>query len=261
MVSELGLLVAIIAIVIFVLIYIKRREYLSLYVIFMMLFLPKINIMSLSSGTSAGLRTDDLLILLFMIVICFVDKFKSCKTLFDTKVFKIFYIYFIVSILSFFIGEISGYSFNTMLSAFTLIRKLEYFCFIFLGYDAVYYSKDKLKERVFRCLNIFTLFTAFILIFQVTALLGGFRFGKYDSSFLGRAVGTFNGPYEIGAFFVILMSIYLYEVLKGDVKDRINNLVYFILTLFIILVSITSKVRRLSPIRVSKSSITVLSLV
>ena len=149
MISGLGLIISIIAIVLFVLICVKKREYLALYVIFAMLFLPKINIITLASGTSAGLRTDDLLIFLFMFTICFIDKFKSCKTLFDTKVFKIFYLYFFASILSFFIGEISGYSFNTMLSFFTLIRKVEYFCFIFLGYDAVYHSKGKLKENVF----------------------------------------------------------------------------------------------------------------
>ena len=98
--GKLGLVVTIISIIIFTILWIKKREYLSLYIIFAMLFLPKINIIKISAGTTVGLRADDLLILLFVVVICFFERFKSCSKVFDSKIFKLFCLYLLLSTIS-----------------------------------------------------------------------------------------------------------------------------------------------------------------
>ena len=152
--GKLGLVVTIISIIIFTILWIKKREYLSLYIIFAMLFLPKINIIKISAGTTVGLRADDLLILLFVVVICFFERFKSCSKVFDSKIFKLFCLYLFLSTISALIGMVTGYTYNSGLSLFTLIRKVEYFCYIFVGYDAMYYLKGNFKLKFLNCLNM-----------------------------------------------------------------------------------------------------------
>lgn len=236
MIGKFGLFIAILSIILFFVILKKQRKYLSLFVIILTLFLPKINIIQLSSGTATGLRTEDLIIFLFMIIICFKEKFDNCYKIFDYKVFKLFYLYIFLSVISSFIGVISGYTFNYSLSIFALIRKVEYFCYIFVGYDLVYQLGNNLKEIAFKWLDRFMIFTTMFVLFQTTKFIGCWRFGSYDyGSFVGRAVGTFNGPYEIAAFMLITMVIYLYQWLKKYESTR--SLIYSILSFVIIILS------------------------
>lgn len=236
MMKIFGLFIFVLSIVLFFVILKKQRKYLSLFVIIITLFLPKINILKISSGTATGLRTEDLIIFLFMIVICFKEQFKSCYKLFDLKVFKLFYLYILLSVISSFIGVSSGYTYSYSLSIFSLIRKVEYFCYIFVGYDLIYQLKGCLKETLVRWLDRFMIYTTMFVALQTTKFIGCWRFGSYDyGSFVGRAVGTFNGPYEIAAFMLMTMVIYLYQWLKGN--DSIKSLVYSILSFLIIVLS------------------------
>lgn len=228
---------ALISIIIFFFLYFKKREYLAAYVISIVIFLPKINIVSLSESASAGLRTDDLIICLFMVLTILVEKMRTYENAINSKFYKLFCLYLICSFISFNVGMITGYTYSISLSFFNIIRKIEYFCFIFVGYDVYFYHKGKTKEFIKRLLNIFIVYTLVISFFQIIRVFGTFRYGGYEKgAFYGRAVGFFNGPYELGAFFTITAIIYFYDFLKGN-GNKYKNLIFAILSFILVFLS------------------------
>lgn len=233
----LALTIAITASIFFVYLANKYRKYLGLYVIAVVLFLPKMNIVNLSAEASAGLRTDDLIILFFLLYTLIVEKFKTYKSVFSTLYFRLFLLYMISSGISFLWGLISQYTFSLSLSFFGMLRKVEYFSFVFVGYDLYYFYQRKTKIVLKKLLDVFIIFTAIIAFLQVAKLLGSFRFGVWDTgSFLGRATGTFNGPYELSATCVIAAIIYYYDLLKSK-TSKLHNLLYFTISCLLVLLS------------------------
>lgn len=221
----------------FIYLFIKQRQLLALYVILVVLIIPKTNILALTAESNAGLRSEDIIIALFMLFTVIGERCKSYRKVFSNSIFKLFLLYLFSSVVSFIVGIVSTYTFSLSLSFFGLLRKVEYFCFIFVGYDFYHYNQGEARTILKKTLNVFTVFTAVFSLFQVLGIIGSFRFGVYDStSFLGCAVGTFNGHYELGAFFIIVAIIYFYDILQG-IDNKWVNFVYFVLCLLLILFS------------------------
>lgn len=235
--NPLVLVLALILLAGFVYMFFQQRKYLALYVIIIVLFLPKINIFTLTAESKAGLRSEDLIIAFFMLFTVFGEKCKSYKKVFSNNIFKFFLLFLGSSVISFFIGLISKYTYSVSLSFFSLLRKVEYFCFIFVGYDLYYFNRGNMRFLLKKTLSLFVIYTAFISIFQMLGLVGSFRFGIYDpTSFVGVAVGTFNGYYELGAFFVFTAIIYLYDIIM-NIDNKWFNFAFFAVSLLLILFS------------------------
>ena len=228
----LGIIFCMVAVVLFCFVYKNDRKYLSLYVLAVVLFIPKINILTLTTGAAAGLRTDDLIIFMFVLVLL-VEKFETIKDVFTSKVFMIYVLYVIASVFSFVLGIATGQTFNFKLSLFSLIRKVEYFCFIFVGYDFIYHNKGDYQTPFNKLLYAFTTFTGVVSVLQYASIIGAYRASSYE--ILGVATGTFNGPYEIGGFFAILFAYYFYNFIKN--KERGTNLYYSMVSILIVLLS------------------------
>lgn len=230
--NYLGLGFCIISLALFLWIYKKHREYLSLFVLAVVMVLPKVNIISLSKGTAAGLRTDDLIMLVFMVVVL-LERFKTCKVVFKSKVFWVYAAYILSSIISFVIGFITHQTFMKGLSFFSLMRKIEYFCFVFLGYDFMFFNKDNYQELFNKFIYAFTTFTAVLSVLQYFDVIGTYRGSEY--AFWGVGMGTFNGPYEIGGLFAILFAYFILNIIKK--KDIKINGWYAVVAFLIILLS------------------------
>ncbi len=107
--------------------------------------LPKINLIKVG-GSSTGIRIEDILILIY-IVLEIMSRFKNgkkinCKKL--NKIKKIFSVYIMICICSTFFGTIKGWI-NPLVGGLYLIRKIEYFCMIYIGYNYMKKIKDLYK--------------------------------------------------------------------------------------------------------------------
>lgn len=107
--------------------------------------LPKINLIKVG-GSSTGIRIEDILILIY-IMLEIMSRFKNgkkinCKKL--NKIKKIFSVYIMICICSTFFGTIKGWI-NPLVGGLYLIRKIEYFCMIYIGYNYMKKIKDLYK--------------------------------------------------------------------------------------------------------------------
>ena len=107
--------------------------------------LPKINLIKVG-GNSTGIRIEDILILIY-ILFEIMSKFKNgnkinCKKL--NKVQKLFRTYIMICICSTFFGAIKGWI-SPIIGVLYLIRKIEYFCMIYIGYNYIKKIRDLYK--------------------------------------------------------------------------------------------------------------------
>lgn len=104
--------------------------------------LPKINIINVG-GNSTGIRLEDILIAIYILfeIISNIknNKKNDCKKL--KKIAKIFLFYIMICICSTIFGISKGWI-TPITSFLYLIRKIEYFCMIYIGYNYMNNIKD-----------------------------------------------------------------------------------------------------------------------
>ena len=183
---------------------------------FTCLFIPKINLIEVNrTYSTAGIRTDDLLILIMLIV--------SVR---DTVTFKNRYIKWGIgflaaitgaSLISMMTGIASGYDNDVLFSILSIVRKYEYFAFALIGIYIARKTECAGKE----ILTEFTWMSCFhvlIGLLQVTRVCGyavsGLVMSKPSFWNAGIAMSTFNGHYEYGQFLCFGIAVYLCEFLR-----------------------------------------------
>ena len=198
----------------------------------MICIFPKINIISF--GKSTGIRLED-----FVLLICIIGIMASSRKGIANKGFQAirkfrqyFYLYFLLAIISTFLGITYGYT-SPITSVLYLFRKLEYFTLIYIGYT---YSRRYVKkaDKYIKALVIIHLI---FCILQYFGLMGSFNKGEALSTLTqGRVSSTFNGAYELSAFLLILLPYFLYAIFF--VKEKIlSNFVFVAIITFCILLS------------------------
>lgn len=120
------------------------------------------------------------------------------------------------------------------LSLLYLLRKVEYFIFLFVGYELV--KNENNIKIVGSILDISIIIHFIIAIFQKNGILGGFVNGIYTSTRTVRVISTFNGPYEFATFLTLLLPIYIVKLMVSN--KNINVIIKNITLIVMIFISI-----------------------
>ena len=166
-----------------------------------LLFLPKINLLSVG-GESAGLRYDDLVLLI-------VGALILCSQLFSrNKIYKIEGWILLITAFSFvsFLTNRILVSFDMLYmdaKIFYTVRLLEYFMFFYVGAIATRFLKGEVVVQIFLIWNLF------LMTFQKLGWIGAITVLGYDSDVTSRVQGIASFPSEMG---LLLNLIFCYLV-------------------------------------------------
>jgi hypothetical protein len=188
----------------------------------LLFFTPKINLINVQHGESAGIRIDDIIIVIIfsLLMIGFYAVGRSSLTRLE--------VLFCGLVLSFCTSNILNiiiYGQSNILYSF---RYIEYFLFFYVGY--YYATKYSIKTLIIWILAI----NGIVMVLQVLNLVGGFSSEGFRASSSDRAIGLTGGPWEIGAMLNFIFAIYLFDD-TGTSKRRINLI--FLVTFSLILIS------------------------
>ena len=197
---------------------------------------PKINIISVGTG-SAGIRIEDFLIAIICMIFFGFSKYKkneNNKNYVLKKLNEYFLIYFTFSFISTMYGIYKSYV-TPLIGFLFLFRKLEYYLVFFAGY---YYGKIK-PDTNRKFMNLIVFFHFIMCLLQLFGLVGSFNRGEMLSTLTqGRVSSTFNGAYELSAFLLIILPYYINSLLK-DKKYKISNILNIIFITFCIIESMS----------------------
>lgn len=191
----------------------KRKELpIVIPILFTCFFLPKLNLMQVSSLSTAGIRVDDFLALILLFV-AIMDP-ATFRNRHIRRGVAMLIILAALNLLSVVIGRIRGYDNQILISIMMVIRKFEYFAFALIGI----YTARRLKNPYGTFFSEFTLISAFHIVLAALQVLGkasyivnGADAGDY---FQRAAVSTFNGYYEYGQFLCFGCAVYICEALR-----------------------------------------------
>ncbi len=200
----------------------KRGVPLSVALAFTCLFIPKVNLIHVNRMYStAGIRTDDILALVLLIV--------SLRDSFTYKNRHIRWgicflaVLTVSNLVSMFIGRANGFDNAVMFSILSIVRKYEYFAFALIGIYLTRKTRNA-QRTALEQLTWMNVFHIIIGLLQVAKLCnvanGGVITGK---EYHGFAISTFNGNYEYGQFLCLSVVIYLFFFLragKAYLEDR-----------------------------------------
>jgi O-Antigen ligase len=175
-----------------------------------MLFMPKMNIVSIS-GQSAGIRIDDAL--LFVIFGLLVAGALLARKPTMNGIESIVFILIAYMLLSNLVN-LQMFGRSTLLHP---LRYLEYFLFFYIGqyfFDARY--------SVARLLYALLLVNVILIVLQGFAIIGGFSSAGFSEDVSVRAIGLTGGPWELGAILNFCLAILLFDRnTVGGLKLRI----------------------------------------
>lgn len=179
-----------------------------------LLFLPKINLISLDSGETAGLRFDDI-ILLFLGIILMWTHFRSQQHFFKIEGWILLITVF--SVISFLMNQVLVISDVLAINAkiFYSFRILEYFLFFYVGAMATQYFSG--RAIVFA----FFLWNLFLMTLQKLNWAGGIISKGYQDDISARVQGIASFPSEMG---LLLNLIFCYLIFDESLRNRFVNL-------------------------------------
>jgi hypothetical protein len=180
-------------------------------------FLPKVNLISFA-GESAGLRVDDVIILLICLFIFIIAHRDNPKKIVFGAI-----IYILVCIISNFLNIILFHRSNFLYS----VRFIEYYAFFYVGY---FYAK---RYKIITLVKWYLLISAVVMVLQKLELLGGFSSEGYVETSAYRAIGLTGGPWEVGAILNFVFCILIFDESK-DTKPY-KALLWFAVTFVLIL--------------------------
>lgn len=180
---------------------------------FPLLFLPKINLISLGARETAGIRIDDLVLLGFCLVI-FWAHFALSKQMCELERWIIALLVF--SLISFFSNRIFvGLGIlHVDASLFYCLRLFEYFLFFYIG------TLTALFFRVSTIVTVFFVWNLLLMVLQKVGLLGQFSVAGYFADASDRVVGIASFPAEAG---VLLDMVFCFLVFNKEANPRWQN--------------------------------------
>jgi hypothetical protein len=164
-----------------------------------MLFMPKINLVSIA-GESAGIRVDD--VLLFVIFALLMAGVLLARKPAINGIESITFLLIGYMLLSNLINlQMFGRS-----SLLYSLRYCEYFMFFYVGryfFDARYSATRLLYALLF--------VNAILMVLQDFAIVGGFASAGFSQNVAGRPIGLTGGPWEVGAMLNFLLAVFLFD--------------------------------------------------
>lgn len=198
-----------------------------------LIFFPKIDVIKISES---GIRIEDILTLVVLLLLL-----PNLKNILENekmrKITGVFGIYILFCFLSALLGWNYGYV-NLITSALFVFRKIEYFVFIYFGYQ--YYKNRKEKSgNLDKFVNIITFFHLGICLLQLFGVMGSFNAGGYLTTLhQGRITSIFNGSYEFSAFMLIITAYYISNLsFKGFKNINKLNVVGLVIASILIFLS------------------------
>lgn len=181
----------------------ERHLYFGLLLISLpLLFLPKINIISVESET-AGLRVDDLILFIVGALLMWSHVLSNKRL---QKVEILILLITICSVLSFLTNSYFV-SINTLYNSakiFYAVRFLEYFIFFYIGCIAYRFVEGRVVIRLFLIWNIV------LMVLQKLNLAGGVSSEGYHSV-SERVQGVASFPSEMGLILNLLFCYMIYD--------------------------------------------------
>lgn len=178
-----------------------------------LLFLPKINIAAVGERETAGLRIDDLFLLVFgFVFLCAHIRAKEPLQ----RIEKVLLVLVALSLVSYLLNQLFVAIGLLFLEAnlFYVIRPLEYFIFFYVG--AI------LPSTLLRGVLLFFLWwNVFWMALQKLSLLGGVAYSGYIVDVSGRVQGIASFPSEMG---LILNLLYCYFAFDAPFQVRVCSL-------------------------------------
>lgn len=192
----------------------RKLSFIILFMSLPLLFLPKINLLTVDAEETAGLRIDDL-VLLFIGILLMWSHALSHQRLYKVEGW----------ILSITLLGVISFLINRVLVAFGILymdakvfyslRLLEYFLFFYIGAIASQYFSDRFIIKAFLLWNLL------IMTLQKLNLAGGIGSSGYLENISGRVQGIASFPSEMG---LLLNLLYCYLVFDDKAKSQFANL-------------------------------------
>ena len=192
----------------------KRKEQpFALPVLFTCLFLPKLKLVEISDLTTAGIRPDDFLaLLLLLIAIMDPDTYRNKHV---KRGILLLIALSVLNLGSVLVGRMNGYNNNILLSILMVVRKFEYGSFALTGI----YLLKRLKNPYKTFMDEFTLMSVMHVLLAALQVCGKLTYivsGYDEYNFFDRiAVSTFNGYYEYGQFLCFGCAVFLCDYLRN----------------------------------------------
>ncbi len=201
---------------------VDRRVY-FIFTLLCVMLLPKVNLITVP-GSSTGIRGDDLLLFLFLVL-----NLKQIYTL--TLSHKRLTVLALlmgalagIGLLSTAVGMLTGTVAAPVVSVLASLRRIEYFVCFFLGYFALRGLDAKKILRL--CCHVAVGMLPLCLL-QRAGLFGTFRGSTYIEPD-GGVAATFNGGYEYAAVCCLLMGVILLLILRrGQISLKGNLYAFF----------------------------------
>jgi hypothetical protein len=175
-----------------------------------MLFMPKMNLVSIA-GESAGIRVDDVLLVVIFALLIAGGMLARKPTM--NRIESITFILIGYMLLSNLINlQLFGRS-----SLLYSLRYFEYFMFFYIGR----YFRDA-GHSVVRLLYALLFVNASLMLLQDLGVVGGFASAGFSPDVAGRPIGLTGGPWEIGAILNFSLAIFLFDGKRaGGVTSRL----------------------------------------
>lgn len=192
----------------------RRLSLIILFISIPLLFLPKFNLMSVDAEETAGLRIDDLILLVLGALLMWAHA-VSHQRLYKVEGWILLITGF--GIFSFLMNRLLV-SFGILFldaKIFYSLRLLEYFLFFYLGAMA----SQHFSSRVI--IYSFFLWNLLLMTLQKLNLVGGIIATGYHEDVSGRVQGVASFPSEMG---LLLNLIFCYLVFDEKAESRLINL-------------------------------------
>ena len=181
----------------------KKFSLLLLFFGAILLFFPKINLISLSAGETAGIRVDDLVLLLIASLIIWGHFILNEKIL---KIEGWIVLLTVFSFLSFIsnqlLVEINVLHINAKI--YYVFRLFEYFLFFYIGLIA---SRYRVGDQI---IKMFFAWNIFLMILQKFHIMGAISSVGYHAEASSRVFGVASFPSEMGLILNLLFCYFIF---------------------------------------------------
>ena len=249
----------------------KMQFHILLFVTIM--FIPKINLLSVSTLSTAGIRADDIIVALLLVASWNPQNYNDKLCI---KGLKILLLLSCSCIIALMLGLIKGYGNSIAFAILVIVRRFEYFSLFLSGLHIARVTKN--FEAVFyKEFTILNIGYAIVALLQVVGLCSYAVSGGEKANFFGgMAVSTFNGYYEYGMFLCMSAAYYLCHYLKNKNRRSLamlialcvllyltNSRTTLIAFIFVFILIIITPVERKSkkPIRIIKTMVIIFSII
>lgn len=192
---------------------VTSRQLFTLLTAGYILFVPKLGILGIP-GTSVSLRGEDLLIALLLVAVIF-DLLGTQYALPSAakKIAKWLLLLIPVGLIGTIVALQTGTVNSPMVAVLFLARKYEYFVLLLAG--AMYFrNRESAQRSLLRLIVLSVWFNFGVAVMQSAELIGGVRDGVYYPDVSDRVLGMFAGPYELAAYFVMVLPLFMWQLFR-----------------------------------------------